>query len=115
MTKAYNSTEIIRRIKRVKRSQEMNKQHVLILLDLDKFKKINDEHGHPTGDRALVHISRQIRKHLVSGELFGLLGGEEFVIVLTDTTSSDVRERVEELYYVISRTVFLSERKSHLM
>ncbi|PQJ60357.1 GGDEF domain-containing protein [Vibrio chagasii] len=114
MTKAYNRTEIIRRIKQVKRSQETNKQHVLILLDLDKFKKINDEHGHPTGDRALVHISRQIRKHLVSGELFGRLGGEEFVIMLTDTTPSEVRERVEELHYVISSTVFLSESKKPL-
>ncbi|MCG9691706.1 diguanylate cyclase [Vibrio sp. Isolate22] len=114
MTKAYNRTEIIRRIKRVKRSQETNKQHVLILLDLDKFKKINDEHGHPTGDRALIHISRQIRKHLMSGELFGRLGGEEFVIMLTDTTPSEVRERVEELHYVISSTVFLSESKKPL-
>ncbi|MEG3222891.1 diguanylate cyclase [Vibrio gigantis] len=114
MTKAYNRTEIIRRIKRVKRSQETNKQHILILLDLDKFKKINDEHGHPTGDRALVHISRQIRMHLMSGELFGRLGGEEFVIMLTDTTPSEVRERVEELHYAISSSVFLSESKKPL-
>ncbi|MCY9825342.1 diguanylate cyclase [Vibrio chagasii] len=114
MTKAYNRTEIIRRIKRVKRSQETNKQHVLILLDLDKFKKINDEHGHPTGDRAIVHISRQIRKHLMSGELFGRLGGEEFVVMLTDTTPPEVRERVEELHYAISSTVFLSESKKPL-
>ncbi|MCC4854761.1 diguanylate cyclase [Vibrio lentus] len=114
MTKAYSRTEIIRRIKRVKRCKSTNRQHVLVLLDLDKFKKINDEHGHPTGDRALVHISQQIRKHLMSDELFGRLGGEEFLIMLTDTKPSEVRERVEELHYAISSTVFLSESKKPL-
>ncbi|MEZ9407039.1 diguanylate cyclase [Vibrio sp. 10N.286.48.F5] len=114
LTKAYSRTEIIRRIKRVKRCKGTDKQHVLVLLDLDKFKKINDEHGHPTGDRALVHISDQIRKHLVNGELFGRLGGEEFVIMLTDTPPAEVRERVEELHYAISSTVFLSESKKSL-
>ncbi|MEC7307070.1 diguanylate cyclase [Vibrio gigantis] len=114
LTKAYGRTEIIRRIKRVKRCKETDKQHVLVLLDLDKFKKINDEHGHPTGDRALLHISEKIRKHLVNGELFGRLGGEEFVIMLTDTKPAEVRERVEELHYAISSTVFLSESKKPL-
>ncbi|MCG9561026.1 diguanylate cyclase [Vibrio chagasii] len=114
MTKAYGRTEILRRIKRVKRCQGKDKQHVLVLLDLDKFKKINDQHGHPTGDRALVHVSQQIRKHLMNGELFGRLGGEEFVIMLTDTKPAEVRERVEELHYAISSTVFLSESKKPL-
>ncbi|WP_210473982.1 diguanylate cyclase [Vibrio crassostreae] len=114
MTKAYGRTEIIRRIKRVKRCPGKEKQHVLVLLDLDKFKKINDQHGHPTGDKALVHVSQQIRKHLMNGELFGRLGGEEFVIMLTDTKPSEVRERVEELHYAISSTVFLSESKKPL-
>ncbi|NOJ15187.1 diguanylate cyclase [Vibrio splendidus] len=114
MTKAYGRTEIIRRIKRVKRSKDANRQHVLVLLDLDRFKKINDEHGHPTGDRALVHISQQIRKHLMNDELFGRLGGEEFLIMLTNTKPVDVRERVEELHYAISSTVFLTESKKPL-
>ncbi|HAH01834.1 MAG TPA: GGDEF domain-containing protein, partial [Vibrio sp.] len=98
----------------VRRCKGTDKQHVLVLLDLDKFKTINDEHGHPTGDRALVHISQQIRKHLMSDELFGRLGGEEFLIMLTDTKPSEVRERVEELHYAISSTVFLSESKKPL-
>ncbi|KPL93422.1 diguanylate cyclase [Vibrio sp. L5-1] len=114
MTKAYGRTEIIRRIKRVRRCKGTDKQHVLVLLDLDRFKKINDEHGHPTGDRALVHISQQIRKHLMNDELLGRLGGEEFLIMLTNTKPVDVRERVEELHYAISSTVFLTESKKPL-
>ncbi|MEZ8240172.1 tetratricopeptide repeat-containing diguanylate cyclase [Vibrio splendidus] len=114
MTKAYGRTEIIRRIKRVRRCKGTDKQHVLVLLDLDKFKTINDEHGHPTGDRALIHISQQIRKHLMNDELFGRLGGEEFLIMLTNTKPVDVRERVEELHYAISSTVFLTESKKPL-
>ncbi|MEZ8927957.1 MULTISPECIES: diguanylate cyclase [unclassified Vibrio] len=114
MTKAYSRTEIIRRIKRIKACKGTEKQHVLVLLDLDKFKKINDQYGHPTGDRALVHISQQIRQHLIKGELFGRLGGEEFLIMLTDTKPAEVQERVEELHYAISSAVFLSESKKPL-
>ena len=114
MTKAYGRTEIIRRIKRVRRCKGTDKRHVLVLLDLDKFKTINDEHGHPTGDRALIHISQQIRKHLMNDELFGRLGGEEFLIMLTNTKPVDVRERVEDLHYAISSSVFLTESKKPL-
>lgn len=114
MTKAFSRAEIIRRIKLVKQSQDPYQQHVLILLDLDMFKSINDKYGHPTGDRALIHVSRQVRRLLNKGELFGRLGGEEFLIYLKEVDAHEVRERVEDLHYAISNTHFLSESKKPL-
>ena len=114
MTQAYSRAEIIKRVKETKASSKANKQHVLVLLDLDRFKTINDQFGHPTGDRALVHVSHQIVKHLNKGELLGRLGGEEFLILLKDTNIEDVRERVEEIHYAISTSEFLSESKKPL-
>ncbi|WP_306416323.1 MULTISPECIES: diguanylate cyclase [unclassified Vibrio] len=114
MTQAYSRAETIKRVKETKASTQPDKQHILILLDLDNFKSVNDEHGHPTGDRALVHVSHQISKHLNRGELFGRLGGEEFLVLLKETDIEDVRERVEEIHYAISSSEFLSETKKPL-
>lgn len=114
MTKAYSRAETIKRVKDTKAPAKADKQHVLILLDLDKFKAINDQYGHPTGDKALIHVSHQIVKHLSKGELLGRLGGEEFLILLRDTSIEDVRERVEEIHYAISANEFLSESKKPL-
>jgi diguanylate cyclase (GGDEF)-like protein len=114
MTKAYSRAETIKRVKDTKAPAKADKQHVLILLDLDKFKAINDQYGHPTGDKALIHVSHQIVKHLSKGELLGRLGGEEFLILLRDTGIEDVRERVEEIHYAISTNEFLSESKKPL-
>ncbi|MGF1712694.1 diguanylate cyclase [Vibrio kagoshimensis] len=113
LTSAYNRAAAIRKIKTVKHDSN-NKKHVLILLDLDKFKSINDDYGHPTGDQALSNISQQIRNRIGKHDLLGRLGGEEFVILLKDVEESEVRERVEEIQYAVSSTKFLSESKKPL-
>ncbi|MDN3682582.1 diguanylate cyclase [Vibrio tapetis subsp. quintayensis] len=86
-----------------------SKKHVLVLFDLDKFKLINDAYGHPTGDRALKHVVQSINQHLNQNEFIGRLGGEEFVVFLTDVAESDVRNRVEMLRMAISSQPLYSE------
>lgn len=54
----------------------------LLLLDIDHFKKINDQHGHDVGDRAIRSIAEQVADLLPPDALFGRVGGEEFMIVL---------------------------------
>ncbi|WP_421869158.1 diguanylate cyclase [Motiliproteus sp.] len=53
----------------------------LILMDLDHFKRINDQFGHAVGDRVLVAFCDQVRASLRSGDQFGRLGGEEFIVM----------------------------------
>jgi diguanylate cyclase (GGDEF)-like protein len=57
----------------------------LMIIDVDHFKRINDEHGHQAGDVALVETVRRIRESLRSEDLVGRLGGEEFVAVMPHT------------------------------
>ncbi|WP_438753303.1 GGDEF domain-containing protein [Pararhizobium sp. O133] len=58
-------------------------QPIFMLLDLDRFKQINDQYGHAGGDAALAHFSRTVRETLGGRGILGRLGGEEFGIALT--------------------------------
>jgi diguanylate cyclase (GGDEF)-like protein len=54
----------------------------LILFDIDRFKSINDQHGHETGDRALAHVAAIVREVVAPPAIAGRFGGEEFLCVL---------------------------------
>lgn len=70
---------------------------VLVLLDLDHFKVVNDRWGHEAGDQALRHICACIGSRLRKTDLLARLGGEEFAIVLRRTGSVEARPLVEAL------------------
>jgi diguanylate cyclase (GGDEF)-like protein len=69
----------------------------LIVLDIDHFKQINDRFGHPAGDAVLKHVASVVKSQLRSGDTLCRVGGEEFALVLPDTTqslASEVAERI---------------------
>ena len=57
----------------------------LVVLDIDHFKRINDSHGHPVGDRVLVRLAAVAQESLRQGDSLGRIGGEEFVAILPGT------------------------------
>ena len=61
----------------------------LLLFDLDRFKAINDKHGHAAGDHALKHAAAVITKQLRQGDVFARLGGDEFCVLLPASTAAD--------------------------
>lgn len=54
----------------------------ILVLDVDFFKKINDDYGHQVGDRALISVAKTLRKSVRESDIVGRYGGEEFVVVL---------------------------------
>ena len=71
----------------------------LILADLDRFKEVNDRYGHEAGDRVLVHFVDLCRRCARQNDIIARIGGEEFVLLLPDTTEEAalrVAERVRE-------------------
>ena len=62
---------------------------VVMMLDIDHFKHINDHHGHASGDEALQQVAHCVRKSLREQDVAGRLGGDEFSLVLPDTEAND--------------------------
>lgn len=70
---------------------------VLILIDLDNFKRINDAHGHPAGDRVLSSVGQWLQEGVREGDFVGRFGGDEFAVLLPLTdlaVGMDVAERL---------------------
>lgn len=78
------------------------------LLDLDYFKRVNDEAGHPAGDRALHHVAQVLSEQLQPGEILARLGGEEFVVVLPHPLGH-AWERAEALRRTLAAHPFVAE------
>lgn len=57
----------------------------LLLIDLDRFKQLNDEHGHKAGDRALVEVATLLREHARATDTAARIGGDEFALLLSET------------------------------
>ena len=69
----------------------------LMFLDVDFFKKINDNHGHAVGDSVLIDLAKLLQLETYSGELVGRYGGEEFVVLCPDTELKQAYRRAERL------------------
>lgn len=70
---------------------------VLLLIDVDHFKSINDTHGHGTGDKVLIGIGRLLRQELRETDFAFRVGGEEFAVILTATVEEDALRFAERL------------------
>lgn len=79
------------------RANRKASSYVIGILDVDYFKTINDRFGHETGDRALFEIASAIRRPIREYDLCGRWGGEEFLILLPETTLEQGRETAERI------------------
>ena len=75
----------------------------VIMIDLDGFKEVNDEHGHATGDKVLVEIARLLRPHLRDGDVLARFGGDEFVALLPNTEGAAAAIVAERLRMAIAQ------------
>jgi diguanylate cyclase (GGDEF)-like protein len=94
----------------LKNEMERAKRHghefCILMLDLDKFKEINDLYGHLCGDTVLRDIAGIITKNIRSGDLATRLGGDEFAIVLPETNSAGAHHVAEEIKKAIETHQF---------
>lgn len=74
----------------------------LVFVDLDHFKRINDTHGHQSGDEVLRGVAGVVRERLREGDVAGRLGGEEFAVFLPETALSTAAEWAETLRVAVA-------------
>jgi diguanylate cyclase (GGDEF)-like protein len=98
-----------RAAKELRRAQRGNTSAALLILDLDHFKAVNDDHGHLAGDQVLLAVATALRAEVREHDLVGRFGGEEFVVLLPEMG----REfgGTAELYAIAER---IRHRISHL-
>lgn len=68
----------------------------VLMVDIDRFKEVNDTYGHPIGDRVLRMVATTLRRNLRAGDSVGRWGGEEFVSILHDVRDADDIRRVSD-------------------
>jgi two-component system cell cycle response regulator len=69
----------------------------VMVVDLDRFKSVNDRFGHAVGDTVLVEVSRRLSVNLRASDLLARIGGEEFMVALPDTSTEEARGVAERL------------------
>ena len=85
LTQAYSRRSFMDELQHELRRCERNDGRlVVLLLDIDFFKAINDRHGHATGGQALRHFARVVQRAVRASDRFGRLGGEEFALLMYD-------------------------------
>ncbi len=111
LTQLFNSRylhEVLR--KETKRALRSHAPLSLLFVDLDGFKRINDAHGHLLGSRALVEAAALIRGSARETDIVARYGGDEFSLVLPDTTPEGALAVANRLRDRISRHIFLADR-----
>lgn len=68
-----------------------------VMIDLDRFKRVNDDHGHAAGDRVLRSLARLLRQRLRRGDIVGRYGGEEFAVILPRTAPAEAASILDTL------------------
>jgi diguanylate cyclase (GGDEF)-like protein/PAS domain S-box-containing protein len=79
------------------RSHRRNSPLGVVMLDLDHFKRFNDTFGHGAGDSLLRELGQLLREKLRKSDISCRYGGEEFVLILPDSSLADTRQRVEQI------------------
>lgn len=85
----------------IHRADRFDNVFSVILLDIDKFKQINDTHGHSAGDQVLVGIAGLLQRHSRKTDVVGRWGGEEFIVICPHTTPEGARQLGETLRQTI--------------
>jgi diguanylate cyclase (GGDEF)-like protein len=91
-------------------AERSNRPVSLMMIDLDHFRRLNTTYGHPAGDRVLIAVAHLLSETVRSSDLAGRYGGEEFVVLLTDTDGAGAHRTAERVRHGISELALADPR-----
>lgn len=107
LTGAWNRNHLTEALStEIERSRRYDSPVSMVIVDVDHFKAINDDHGHLAGDAVLIELTRRVRANLRSVDVFARLGGEEFVAVLPDCGLAEAEVVAEKLRALVADEPF---------
>jgi len=89
--------------KELSRARRFEEPIAVVMIDLDMFKRVNDNYGHATGDRVLIAAISTLKTIIRNMDLFGRIGGEEFAVLLPQTNLHDATELAERLREALAK------------
>jgi diguanylate cyclase (GGDEF)-like protein len=112
LTGCLNHTAIRAELEReIARSDRHRRALSCCFVDLDRFKLVNDSYGHPEGSRVLASVATILRDGVRSADTVGRYGGDEFIVVLPDTSSDSARPLAERLRSLIGAAKLIGGRE----
>ncbi|MCM1105613.1 MAG: diguanylate cyclase [Blautia sp.] len=102
LTKLLNKVEVQREITSFLESSPSG-THAMFLIDIDNFKGINDTFGHTFGDTVITDVTSMIRSQFRMNDIVGRVGGDEFLVLMKDTTQEKAEEKAERLCQSVSK------------
>ncbi|MEE2026083.1 sensor domain-containing diguanylate cyclase [Alkalimonas mucilaginosa] len=105
LTGLYNRKMLDQVLERAFQSYQRNAEpFVVLLLDIDHFKAVNDTYGHLAGDQVLAAVSQCLRQRIRPNDVLGRWGGEEFLLICPKTTASEAQPLAERLRTAVQST-----------
>ncbi len=112
LTNLLNRRSLIELFDNLVRPKQPDSGTAMLSFDIDHFKKINDTHGHLWGDQVLIELKKRIASCLRPSDLFARIGGDEFLIVLSDVSQTETVDIAERCRAVICQHPLSYEGKS---
>ena len=107
LTGLYNRSRFYEELERtIRKAGRDHSSSSIFILDLDRFKYVNETYGHETGDNMLVHAAKIIKTCIRSGDTLARTGGDEFAIILPDSSGSNVEYRAQMIIDVLAKNPF---------
>lgn len=108
LTSIYNKETIQIKIEKYI-SANRYKKHMIMFVDFDDFKNINDKYGHIKGDQVLIEVTKTLKQTFIEDEMIGRIGGDEFVVFIGNIEDDDVIKKADMIINSVNRTYKIGE------
>jgi diguanylate cyclase (GGDEF)-like protein len=110
LTRLYNRRYLLDRLhEEQSRAQRNSHPLAVLMLDIDRFKEVNDRHGHDAGDRVLIELASLLRRTMRAEDLVARYGGEEFCLLVPEVGPADGFRLAERLRRIVAEHAISSD------